>query len=77
MKVLYDPDHDTMRILFRSAPIDRSVVEVPGLIVDYDTNGAVIGLELAEASRHIHDPRTVDFQEHPPVAAAPNEQPFG
>ena len=44
MKVTYNPDRDGLRILFSDAPIVHSTDEGAGLILDYDTNGAVVGL---------------------------------
>lgn len=63
MKVTYYPDRDGLRILFNDAPIERSTDEVPGLILDYDNNGAVVGLELTQASERMNNPRVVEFIE--------------
>jgi uncharacterized protein YuzE len=65
MKVMYHPDRDGLRILFSDAPIDRSTNEVSGLIVDYDNNGVVVGLELTRASERMPNPRLVEFAEIP------------
>ena len=71
MKVTYDPDRDGLRILFSDAPIARTTDEVAGLILDYDNNGAIVGLEMTDASQRMPDPRTVEFAEHP---ASPDPQ---
>ena len=63
MKVTYDPEGDGLRILFSDAPIERSSDEVPGLILDYDNNGSVVGLELTQASQRMPNPREVEFVE--------------
>ena len=63
MKVTYDPDRDGLRILFSDAPIERSTNEADGLILDYGDNGAVVGLEVTEASRRLLNPRAVEFAE--------------
>lgn len=65
MKVMYHPDRDGLRILFSDAPIERSSSELSGLIVDYDNNGVVVGLELTEASQRMPNPRIVEFAEIP------------
>ena len=67
MQVTYDPDCDGLRILFNDSPIERSARDVPGLIVDYDNNGAVVGLELTQASERMNNPRAVEFVERSPV----------
>jgi uncharacterized protein YuzE len=61
MKVIYDPEQDTVRILFRSAPIAHSTAREGGLIMDYADDGSLVGLEMTEASRRIHAPDAVEF----------------
>jgi uncharacterized protein YuzE len=76
MKVMYHPDRDGLRILFSDAPIERSTSEVSGLIVDYDNNGVVVGLELTQASERMPNPRLVEFAEmpaHPDAADCSDE----
>ncbi|BDI28595.1 hypothetical protein CCAX7_006460 [Capsulimonas corticalis] len=66
MKVTYNPDEDKLRILFCNAPIQESEAHRAGLILDYDQNGRIVGLELSGASAHISRPHTVDFAERSP-----------
>jgi len=61
MKVTYDPQVDVLRILFRSAPIQESDENSPGVILDYDKDGNVVGLEVLNASQRIENPRGVDY----------------
>lgn len=63
MKVTYDSLADRVRILFSNAPIEHSAAETAGLTVDYDNKGHVVGLELAQASQRMQDPRVVEFVE--------------
>ncbi len=70
MKVTYDLSGDKLRILFRNAPISETESHRSGLILDYDQQGRIVGLELADASEHMSRPHTMDFAEHP---AAPAE----
>ncbi len=46
MKVTYDLGVDVLRILLRNAAIDESDEERPGVIIDYDKDGNVVGLEI-------------------------------
>lgn len=62
MKVTYDPQNDGLRILFTDAPIERSTDEA-GVILDYDGNGVIVGLELTQASQLMPNPRIVEFAE--------------
>jgi uncharacterized protein YuzE len=73
MKVTYDPSEDTLRILFRNAPIQESETHRPGLILDYDQEGRIVGLELAAASEHLSHPYPVGLIEIAPIL---NEQPL-
>jgi len=61
MKVTYDPKVDVLRILFRDAPIEESDEDKPGVILDYDKDGNVVGLEVLNASRRIENPRALDY----------------
>ncbi len=61
MKVTYDPEVDVLRILLRDAPIEESDEDKPGVILDYDKDGNVVGLEILEASKRITNPRSVEY----------------
>lgn len=61
MKVTYDPEVDVLRILFRDALIEESDEDKPGVILDYDKEGNVVGLEVLNASQRIENPRALDY----------------
>ena len=61
MKVIYDPEVDVLRILFRDVPIEESDEDKPGVILDYDKAGNVVGLEVLNASQRVENPRGVDY----------------
>ena len=61
MKVTYDPDVDVLRILFSNAPIDESDEEKPGVVLDYDKDGNIVGLEILNASKRMDNPRSVEY----------------
>ena len=61
MKVTYDPEVDVLRILFRDAPIDESDEDKPGIILDYDKDGNIVGLEVLNASQRVENPRGVEY----------------
>ena len=48
--------HLVLRILFRNAPIEESDEDKPGIILDYDKDGNVVGLEVLNASQCIENP---------------------
>ncbi|MDX1934820.1 MAG: DUF2283 domain-containing protein [Capsulimonadales bacterium] len=53
MKVTYFESDDILKIVFRDAPIQRSEAHPTGLVLDYDQNGRIVGLELATASAYL------------------------
>jgi uncharacterized protein YuzE len=61
MKVTCDPEVDVLRILFSSAPIEESDEDKPGVIIDYDKDGNVVGMEILDASKHMDNPRALIF----------------
>ncbi len=61
MKVTYDPATDVLRVVFRSGPIDESDEDKPGVIIDYDRDGNVVGMEILDASRRVENPRALDY----------------
>ena len=60
MRVTYDPEVDVLRIVLNNAPIEESDEEKPGVILDYDKDGNLVGLEILNASRCTDDPRTLE-----------------
>ena len=61
MKVTYDPEVDVLRILFRDVPIEESDEDKPGVILDYDKDGTLVGMEVLNASQRVENPRGVDY----------------
>ena len=61
MKVYYDPEVDVLRILFSNQAIEESDEDKPGVIIDYDKNGKIVGLEVLEASKNMENPRSVEY----------------
>ena len=53
MKVKYDQEVDILRICFSSAAVDESDEQKPGIILDYDKNGDIVGIEILNASKRM------------------------
>ncbi len=53
MRASYDPEADSLWIRWNTEPIEESDEIVPGVVVDYDENGAVVGIEVLNASKKI------------------------
>jgi uncharacterized protein YuzE len=61
MKVTYDPEVDVVRIIFRDSAIAESDEDKPGVILDYDKRGNIIGLEILDASKRVDNPNAMDY----------------
>lgn len=61
MKITYDSEVDILRILFSHTPIEESDEDKPGVIIDYDAGGNVVGMEILDASHRIENPRSVEY----------------
>ena len=61
MKITYDPTVDVLRIVLRDTPIAESDEDRPGLILDYDKDGNVVGIEVLNASKSVENPHGVEY----------------
>ena len=61
MKVTYDPEVDVLHIVLNNGPVMASDQNKPGVIIDYDQEGNLIGLEILEASMRVENPRVLEY----------------
>lgn len=61
MKVTYNQEVDILRIVLNDVDIEESDEDKPGVIIDYDDHGNVVGLEILDASARISNPRTLEY----------------
>ena len=62
MKATYDVKTDTLTMEFSSSPVAESDEDKPGVILDYDAAGNLVGLEVLDASKRVAEARTMQFQ---------------
>jgi len=62
MKVVFDPDQNILQISLKGGAIAETAQITPNLILDYDEDGQLVGLELRNATETVQDPFTVDHQ---------------
>jgi len=61
MKVTYDTHADTLRIILTDTAIGESDEDKPGVILDYDAAGNVVGMEILDASQRMEIPDAVEY----------------
>ena len=61
MKITYYTETDTFRIILSEVAIDESDEEKPGVILDYDAAGNVVGMEILDASQRMEIPEAVEY----------------
>ena len=61
MKIVYDQDVDVLRVMFSESAIEESDEDKPGVVLDYDADGNIVGLEVMDASKRVENPRALDF----------------
>ncbi len=63
MKVTYDARTDTLTFLLRDgAPVAESDEDKPGVVLDYDTEGNLVAVEILDASVRVSEAQKVEFQ---------------
>ena len=61
MKVSYDANVDVLRILLSDKTVFESDEDKPGVILDYDEAGNLVGVEILDASSHVENPHSVEL----------------
>jgi uncharacterized protein YuzE len=56
MKFEYDPAVDALYVRLNEQPIIESEQIRPGIVLDYDEAGNVVGIEVLRASKHENAP---------------------
>ncbi|MBU4175172.1 MAG: DUF2283 domain-containing protein [Actinobacteria bacterium] len=63
MKVSYDPKTDSLTVILREdISVAESDEDKPGVILDYDSEGNLLSLEILDASKRVTEARKIEFQ---------------
>ena len=62
MKVKYDREVDILYIRLTDKKIEESDEDRPGVVIDYDADGMMVGIEIMNASRRIESPAIVELE---------------
>jgi uncharacterized protein YuzE len=62
MKVKYDKEVDILYIHLSEGKVVESDEEKPGIILDYDAIGNIVGIEVINASSKIPQPMIIEYE---------------
>ncbi len=62
MKVIFDPETDTLSIIFREEKIAESDEVREGIIIDYSRDGKIVSMEILDASEQISEPQGILYE---------------
>jgi uncharacterized protein YuzE len=62
MKIEYDPKADAMYIRLAAGQVADSDEVRPGVVLDFDAEGRVLGVELLDVSTRTANPREMAFE---------------
>lgn len=61
LRITYDAEVDVLRIIFSNKLIEESDEDKPGIILDYDQDGNIVGIEILDASKRMENPRSLEY----------------
>ncbi|MCC5942196.1 MAG: DUF2283 domain-containing protein [Balneolaceae bacterium] len=62
MNIKYDQAADAMYLKFSDEEVVESDEDKPGIIIDYDESGNVVGIELLDASKRTKNPGSLLYE---------------
>ena len=64
MRVRFDPDADALYIRLAEGKVSESAEVSPGIVLDYDAESRVVGIEVLEAGKLMSasELRRIDFE---------------
>ena len=62
MKVIYDPQTDSLTIILRDVPVKESDEIKDGLIVDYGDDDRIVAIEMLDASENVSEPSALLYE---------------
>lgn len=62
MKIIYDQETDTMTVIFKEASVEESDEAKSGIIIDYDSQGDIVSIEILDAKNRITQPTRVSYE---------------
>ncbi len=62
MRVIFDPETDSLSLIFREDKIVESDEIREGIIIDYNKDGKIVSMEILDASEQISEPQGILYE---------------
>ena len=62
MRIIFDPETNTLNLIFREEKIAESDEIKEGIIIDYSKDGKIVSMEILDASEQISEPRGILYE---------------
>ena len=62
MRVKYNKENDILLILLSDKKVHESDQDKKDMIIDYDSEGKIIGIEILNASKNIISPTKMEYE---------------
>ncbi len=62
MLIRYNKEVDVVYIQFSEKKVAKSDEDKPGIIIDYDNEGSIVGIEVLDASKKMGQPNGVIYE---------------
>ncbi len=62
MKVIYDPQTDSLTIILKGCSVKESDEIRDGLIVDYGDDDRIVAIEMLDASENVSEPSALLYE---------------
>jgi len=62
MRVVYDRETDTLSLILSDDEVAESDELREGIIIDFNSEGQVVAVEILDASKNIKDPTAISYE---------------
>jgi uncharacterized protein YuzE len=62
MKVIFDPETDTLSLILKEDKVAESDEVREGIIIDYNKDGKIVSIEILDASEQVSEPRGILYE---------------
>jgi uncharacterized protein YuzE len=62
MKIIYDRETDTLSLILSEDQVVESDELREGVIIDFNSDGQVVGVEILDASKNLEDPTAISYE---------------